>query len=69
MDGLCDWQGCDSTHVQPAIVRLHEDEHGRAPASEEYKFELCPAHTAMLMHSLESTPWHLPMDEGVGVTG
>ena len=68
-DGLCDWQGCDSPHVQPAIVRLHPDENGRAPAAAEYRFELCPPHTASLMHSLQETPWHLPMDEGVEVPG
>ena len=64
-DGRCDWQGCDSTHVQPAEVRLHPDDHGRAPASDQWRFELCPAHTSALMVWLTETPWHLPvLDRG-----
>lgn len=64
-DRLCDWQGCDSAHVQPAVVRLHQDDHGRGPAAAEYQFELCPEHTAALTQSLQETPWHLPPGEEV----
>ena len=65
-DGLCDWQGCDSTHVQPAIVRLHQDDHARGPASDEWRFELCPPHTAMLVLFVQEQPLHeAPLDAGV----
>jgi hypothetical protein len=65
-DGLCDWQECDNTDVHPAIVRLHQDDHGRGPAHDEWRFELCPAHTALLVQWIEAKPLHEPpVDAGV----
>lgn len=60
-DGLCDWQGCQSQLVQPAIVRLHEDDEGKSPATDEWVYELCPEHTAMFAHLLEAYALHEEM--------
>lgn len=67
-DRLCDWQGCDSPHVQPVYLGVDREdgdpEHVRPLGR---RFELCPAHTEALVHWVSHTPWHEPpFDEGAG---
>lgn len=61
-DRLCDWQGCDSPHVNPAILAV-----AREPGDPDHvqpiarQFELCPPHTQMLV--LWVNTLHVPLDE------
>jgi hypothetical protein len=56
----CDWKGCGDESAGPAQVRLHEHDnaHPHHPHTNEYVFQLCAAHTAMLVHYVQSQPLH-----------
>lgn len=67
-DRLCDWQGCDSPHVNPAILAV-----AREPGDPDHvqplsrRFELCVPHTEALARWVADNPWHEPpLDEGAG---